>query len=157
MKEKLIKVDNFPFDKVYFGSPQKYGDDITLDRPLFVSPYKGIASIFIGDANPKTLDIPPGSYNFNYKEWSLDKDELDEPFEVVHLTVEGLPELKEREIVLEGYIYSIDVSELKDHIYRYEWMSDDVEFLLSDISKIAFDSVTKHKVRYIKESKTWKI
>lgn len=145
----MEKVSNFKFNEVYFGSPTKYNRDMTIDRPLFITPYQGIASIFIGKDDIKSLGIPPGSYNLKYDEWSLNTNKLQKPLLTVHVIVEGLPDMEERTVHMKGYIHVIDSSMLQDNIYRYKWMSPDVEFLLAGIDKISFKKVIEHDVTYI--------
>ena len=147
--EKLpIKAPNT--DKVYFGSPRKYARGIKTDRPLFVTPFMGIASIFIyGDLDIQNK-VPRGSYNLEYEEWvSSSDEEMSKPFKEVHVYVEGYPELEPYEIENTGYIHTVNVSKYKDDFYRYEWMSKKIEYLIDvDESFVDVESVQEVTVHY---------
>ena len=96
----LLKVNDFKYDKVYFGSPNKISSPMKLDRPLFVSPFPGIASIFA--VRPQNLSelgisVPNGKrVNKGYDEWNPKyKDTiLRQPLKEVHIRLEGLPDFK---------------------------------------------------------------
>ena len=146
----MLKVDDLVCDELYFGSDTKYPVEINLDRPLFVTPLKGIASIFVAPANLNGI-IPRGSYNLDYKEWGLPNKELMKPLKTVHVYVEGCPDLEEQEITLKGYIHCIPFENYKDNIYRYPWMSDGVEYLITNTynMKVEFTRIIECEVKYI--------
>ena len=146
----MMKVDDLECDELYFGSDTKYPVEIDLNRPLFVTPLKGIASIFVGRADLKGI-IPKGSYNLDYKEWRLPDKELMKPLKTVHVYVEGYPDLKEQEITLKGYIHCIPFKYYKDNIYRYPWMSKGVEYLIANTEnmKVGFTRIIECEVKYI--------
>lgn len=146
----MMKVDDLECDELYFGSDTKYPVEIDLNRPLFVTPLKGIASIFVGRADLKGI-IPKGSYNLDYKEWRLPDKELMKPLKTVHVYVEGYPDLKEQEITLKGYIHCIPFKYYKDNIYRYPWMSKGVEYLIANTEnmKVEFTRIIECEVKYI--------
>lgn len=146
----MMKVDDLECDELYFGSDTKYPVEIDLNRPLFVTPLKGIASIFVGRADLNGI-IPKGSYNLDYKEWRLPDKELMKPLKTVHVYVEGYPDLKEQEITLKGYIHCIPFKYYKDNIYRYPWMSKGVEYLIANTEnmKVEFTRIIECEVKYI--------
>ena len=146
----MMKVDDLECDELYFGSDTKYPVEIDLNRPLFVTPLKGIASIFVGRADLKGI-IPKGSYNLDYKEWRLPDKELMKPLKTVHVYVEGYPDLKEQEITLKGYIHCIPFKYYKNNIYRYPWMSKGVKYLIAntDNMKVKFTRIIECEVKYI--------
>ena len=146
----MMKVNDLECDELYFGSDTKYPVEIDLNRPLFVTPLKGIASIFAGSADLKGI-IPKGSYNLDYKEWRLPDKELMKPLKTVHVYVEGYPDLKEQEITLKGYIHCIPFKYYKDNIYRYPWMSKGVEYLIANTEnmKVEFTRIIECEVKYI--------
>ena len=162
---EIRKVKEFPFDKVYFGSHIDYGKGIDLDRPLFVTPYKRCASIYAVVHNHKVMQVgkhchdqgikpeKDGAYhsNFGYDEWEdLNESNRDQYCDTVHVRIEGYPELKEYTVNGTGYVYEIDVSELKDHIGRYDWMSSgDREFLIHGLDHIDFSKKDKINVKCI--------
>lgn len=155
--EKLpVKAPNT--DKVYFGSPRKYERGIKTDRPLFVTPFMGIASIFIyGDLDIQNK-VPHGSYNLEYEEWvSSSDEEMSKPFKEVHVYVEGYPELEPYEIENTGYIHTVNVSKYKNDFYRYEWMSKKIEYLIDvDESLVDVESVQEVTVHYYVSGKASK-
>ena len=148
--KNMLKVDDLVCDELYFGSDTKYPVEINLDRPLFVTPLKGIASIFVAPANLNGI-IPRGSYNLDYKEWCLPDKELMKPLKTVHVYVEGCPDLEEQELTFKGYIHCIPFEYYKDNIYRYPWMSEGVEYLIAntDNMKVEFTRIIECEVKYI--------
>ena len=141
-----IKVNNVPYNMMYFGSYKDFGNNmLKLDNPrLFVTPFKGIASIFTIDRS--RYMIPKGkSCNLAYDEWNKDTSQLDKPFDDVHVKVEGIPEMEHRSFENEGWIYGIDISNLKDHIYQEPWMDSEREFLILDVHEIPIAMKLNHK------------
>lgn len=149
----LLKVNDFKYDKVYFGSPNKISSPMKLDRPLFVSPFPGIASIFA--VRPQNLSelgisVPNGKrVNKDYDEWNPKyKDTiLRQPLKEVHIRLEGLPDFKPVTMMRQGYVYEIDVSNLKDNIYRNSWMSPVFEFLIANINSVEFSNMTEVNIK----------
>ena len=141
---KIYDVKDFKYDKVYFGTPNEYKDGIDCDRPLFVTPYKSLACIFAVSRKRKELGIPDGRFNYDYKEWGQPKHEyIDE----IHMTVEGLPDEEEHTMKdIEGYVYEVDVSDLKDHIGKYQWMTPQLEYLIYDVDHIDWSNQKKVNV-----------
>lgn len=152
-KNKMIPVTDFKFDKVYYGDPIKRTNYMTCDenRPLFTTPYPGLASIFSGRYNLIKILREKGCrrYNLNYDEWGLDLSELKEPLSEVHVRVEGYPNLESFTCTFEGYIHTIDVSNIKHNLYQYPWMSDGREVLIANMKEIPIEKVEKVKVTYI--------
>lgn len=141
-----IKVNDVPYNMMYFGSYKDFGNNmLKLDNPrLFVTPFKGIASIFTIDRS--RYMIPKGkSCNLAYDEWNKDTSQLDKPFDDVHVKVEGIPEMEHRSFENEGWIYGIDISNLKDHIYQEPWMDSEREFLILDVHEIPIAMKLNHK------------
>lgn len=149
MENGLIKVNNFEPDTVYFGSDKDFGENyLKLSNPeLFVTPYVGLASIFTTDR--RLYNLPRGHYNLAYTEWS--SPALDRTFDDIHVFVEGCPNLPDRHFEADGYIYEIDVSDLKDHIYRKQWMDKDKECLICGLDMIKIKKRIPHPhVVYLK-------
>lgn len=141
-----IKVNDVPYNMMYFGSYKDFGNNmLKLENPrLFVTPFKGIASIFTIDRS--RYMIPKGkSCNLAYDEWKKDTSQLDKPFDDVHVKVEGIPEMEHRSFENEGWIYGIDISNLKDHIYQEPWMDSEREFLILDVHEIPIAMKLNHK------------
>lgn len=152
-RNKMIPVTNFKFNKVYYGDPIKRTNHMTCDddRPLFATPYPGLASIFSGRYNLIKILREKGCrrYNLNYDEWGLDLSDLKEPLSEVHVRVEGYPDLESFTCTFEGYIHTIDVSNIKHNLYQYPWMSDGREVLIANMKEIPIEEIEKVKVRYI--------
>lgn len=128
----------FNFDKVYFASSIDFDCTnkvlyLTHDQ-LFITPYKGIASIFI--ANRQDYDATPNVTNIGYDEWKLPIDQLNEVFDTVHVNLEGDPDIREHTIKTTGFIYTIKGDIVKNHLYTKPWMDKDREFIVSGITEL---------------------
>ena len=142
--DKIYEVKDLKYDKVYFGTPNEYKDGIDCDRPLFVTPFKSLACIFAVSKNKEELGIPHGRYNCHYDEWAHPKNEyIDE----IHMQVEGLDDATEHTKDMTGYVYEVDISDLKDHIGKYDWMSPQREYLIYDIDHIDWSNQKKVNVK----------
>lgn len=150
-KDELIPIKPPKTDEVYFGSPTNHMPEIDLNRPLFVSPYKGIASIFIwGDMGLQDR-IPRGTYNHNYEEWiNFDEKKMKNPLKEVHVYVEGAPFLEPFTVEQEGYIHCISTKDYLNNFFRKPWMSKDLEYLIAktDNMKVEFTRSIKCKIKY---------
>ena len=150
-KDELIPIKPPKTDEVYFGSPTNHMPEIDLNRPLFVSPYKGIASIFIwGDMGLQDR-IPRGSYNHNYEEWiNFDEKKMKNPLKEVHVYVEGAPFLEPFTVEQEGYIHCISTKDYLNNFFRKPWMTKGLEYLIAktDNMKVEFTRSIKCKVKY---------
>lgn len=147
---KLMKVSPPDSKYVYFGSPENYMPEMKLDRPLFVTPYKSIASIFIWNDMELQNRIPKGSYNMQYEEWlKFNKKESGRCLKDVHVYVEGYPDLEPYEIKQTGYVHQILTHNWNDNYYRYPWMDASKEWLIvNDNGNVEFDDVTKCEITY---------
>ena len=147
---KLMKVSPPDSKYVYFGSPKNYMPEIKLDRPLFVTPYKSIASIFIWNDMELQNRIPKGSYNCQYEEWlKFNKKESGRCLKDVHVYVEGYPDLEPYEIKQTGYVHQILTHNWNDNYYRYPWMDASKEWLIvNDNGNVEFDDVTECEITY---------
>lgn len=142
--DKIYEVKDLKYDKVYFGTPNEYKDGIDCDRPLFVTPFKSLACIFAVSKNKEELGIPHGRFNYHYDEWAHPKNEyIDE----IHMQVEGLNDETEHTKDMSGYVYEVDISDLKDHIGKYDWMSPHREYLIYDIDHIDWSNQKKVDVK----------
>lgn len=147
---KLMKVSPPDSKYVYFGSPENHMPEIKLDRPLFVTPYKSIASIFIWNDMELQNRIPRGSYNMQYEEWlKFNKNESGRCLKDVHVYVEGYPDLEPYEIKQTGYVHQILTHNWNDNYYRYPWMDASKEWLIvNDNGNVEFDDVTECEITY---------
>ena len=150
-KDELIPIKPPKADEVYFGSPTNHMPEIDLNRPLFVTPYKGIASIFIWRDWGLQNRVPGGSYNHNYKEFvEFDESKMKNPLKEVHVYIEGAPFIEPFTVEQEGYIHCIKVKYYENDFYVKDWMSRGIEWLIAntDNMKVEFTRVIKVKVRY---------
>ena len=148
---KLMKVSPPDSKYVYFGSPTNHMPEIKLDRPLFVTPYKSIASIFIWSDMELQNRIPKGSYNMQYEEWlKFNKNESGRCLKDVHVYVEGYPDLEPYEIEQTGYVHQILTHNWTDNFYRKPWMDASKEWLIANTNgkNVEFDDVIKCTIKY---------
>ena len=143
------KVNNVPFDIMYFGSNIDFGNEsIKLDHnELFLTPYIGLASIFITDRKEYFKPLPkdrPHNTNIGYDEWGLSPAELQKPLKEVHVSLDDIPNVTPFEFDYTGYIYAIDVSQYKNNLYQKDWMTSDREFILKDINPVPI----KEKIKW---------
>lgn len=143
------KVNNVPFDIMYFGSNIDFGNEsIKLDHnELFLTPYIGLASIFITDRKEYFKPLPknrPHNTNIGYDEWGLSPSELQKPLKEVHVSLDDIPNVTPFEFDYTGYIYAIDVSQYKNNLYQKDWMTSDREFILKDINPVPI----KEKIKW---------
>ena len=145
----LIPVKDFKYDKVYYGDPTDGGSVRKLDdKPLFVTPHMGLASIFVGRRHifHKLSEMGYHEVNLGYDEWVSTPDQ---PLTDVHVYVRNTPNLKPFTVEFDGYLHTIDCSQLKDNIYRYPWMSDiEHEILIAKVPEVKIDNVQKLHIRY---------
>lgn len=143
----IEKINDFPFKKVYFGSPNKMPSTMKLDGPLFVTPYAGIASIFaVRPQDVHKYGVPRGvDFNRDYDEWKLPTDKLNKILKELHVWIEGKGiNIKPATENVSGYVYTIDVSpEIKDHIYQSSKMNKEKEFCIDKIDSITFSNMEK--------------
>ena len=161
--DDMSHVDKVFFSEFYFASPTDYGKSITLDGPLFVTPYKAIASIFCGRDKVKESIPKIGTYNLGYKEWTdfkvpgaNIKNQINKPLKEVHVYVEGYPFLESKTIEAEGFIHCINAKKYSENFYKYPWMDKlDREYLIAntDDNKVEFTRTIKCKVKYIIEGR----
>lgn len=143
---ELIPVKHFPYGKVYFGSPIDFdtGEISVRNSVLFVTPYIGIASIFTTDK--RRYNTPRGSYNIGYEEWLKPVDELYKPLNEIHVIIEGDPDHPTEQFESHGYIYEIDVNDIKDSIFRYPWMDPEREFLICGLDYVKYSKKIPHSM-----------
>lgn len=150
-KDELIPVKDFPYNTVYRGSYDGHIDT----NPLYITPFKGLASIFAArDAiHPKLHELGLKTYNVEYDEWKLSLSELKKPFTTVHVKIQSKEgkTFEPFEIEATGDVYTFDVSKLKDRIYYYKWMDPEKEALVVDYGEIQMLKAERVTVKYIVE------
>lgn len=149
LKGNIQKVNDFPFDKVYFGATTKMTNPMEIDGPPFVSPYPGIASIFAvrpkKDALANKYNIPVEKVTSrDYDKWRQKfKDELMKgPVKDLTVIIGGVDFQPIKDTVT-GYLHEITLTdELRDHIYKSDRMNSGFEFCLYKLSKVPFSKIT---------------
>lgn len=155
----LVKINNFPFDIVYFGSSYKISKNKTFkpkSKMLFVSPYIGIASLFVvnhelySDNSPEGFEIT----NIDRHEYHtpINKLKYQDKFEYIHATVRGGGYSVPGSISFnppKGYIYSIDISKYKDKIYCYPQHEKEGKMFLTCDDNIKFEDRLEHTVKEV--------
>lgn len=149
---EITKIENFKFNKVYFGSPNKIPSTMKLDGPLFVSPYPGIASIFaVRPQNLRKYGVKPGErINRDYDEWnhSLIDSVLQKPLTELHVKIVGAPYIKPTTELVSGYLYEIEVTpDIKRHIYQSQKMDKTFEYCIDKLDTIDFSNIKKVNIR----------
>lgn len=149
---EITKIENFKFNKVYFGSPNKIPSTMKLDGPLFVSPYPGIASIFaVRPQNLQKYGVKPGErINRDYDEWnhSLTDSVLQKPLTELHVKIVGAPYIKPITELVSGYLYEIEVTpDIKQHIYQSQKMDKTFEYCIDKLDTIDFSNIKKVNIR----------
>jgi GNAT superfamily N-acetyltransferase len=149
-KEIRSRVSESPIDPskipdfMYFGSRKKL--DKLSGEALFLTPHKGIASIFIADhlANEKGFKDYSSHYT-EYPAWNADDSELQNPLETVEIrhNIEGVSGEGE----VSGYIYKVDVRGIKDKLRRYKGSDESREVVYSG-EDLKFVSRTPHKIQW---------
>ena len=147
----LVPVKDFKYNKVYYGDPTNGGDVRVLNgKPLFVTPQARLASIFIG-RREVFHELSRRGYhdtNLGYDEWNTEGSP-DEYLTDVHVYVKYQPDLEPFVCEFDGYLHTIDCSNLKNNIYRYPWMSGiDYEVLIAKVPEIKIENVKQLHVRY---------
>jgi GTPase Era involved in 16S rRNA processing len=107
--KSIIKVP----DIVYFGSDKKL---VELKNRVFLTPYKGIATLFI--VNKEEIKSLSHCINFNlsYEEWFFPDNKLIDPLDKIHIN-HNVKEITIKETgESSGYIYCINVSTVKNKL-----------------------------------------
>ena len=151
----IEKIDDFKYDKVYFGSPYKISNPMKLDGPLFVSPFPGIASIFSvrpqKDVMKNKYGIPVEKVtNRDYDEWDRNKiDELKKgPIKELHVRLKGITDMEPIEDIVHGYLGEITITdELKEHIYQSAKMHKVFEYCIDHIDSVSFSDIKEVEIK----------
>lgn len=152
LSEELIPVENYKHDTVYLGMSDS---GFRKKKVYFVTPYMGVASIFAAhDAFVHKLnEMGLHSFNSAYDEWNAPAKDLKEPLHTVHVKIRSYEgkTFKKFEIKGTGYIFAIDISNLKDNIYVYPWMTKSREVLIANKQTVPVKECYPIEVKYIVE------
>jgi len=148
-------MNNLP-DKMYFGSKNKLSQ--LEGEKLFLSPYIGISSIFIIDRNNIIIEMMKeqlGEYpkhytgNIGYKEWdSLSNDELKEPLKFVHMTHNYIDLKGKKTGESKGYIYEIDISNIKDKLKLFVTKNANREVIYTGKEPLIPNRIIPHTIKW---------
>lgn len=154
-----IDIASLP-DRLYFASPNKIEGSITpmTDRGLFMTPFQGIASLFIIDRHRIMKDyirdsIAPlicigNQYNLEYSEWKLENDILITPLTSAHINhnIPCLTNIIEGESI--GYIHEIDISSIKDELQYFVSKDANREVIYKGNKSLPITNIIEHKIHY---------
>ena len=127
----VVPDTDFIPDKLYFSSPSKItGNKLyaVTCRGIFMSPYIGLSSMFIIDRSKELRAIATriyekegkrivgSDYNIEYDGFYKDPNKLSKPLKMVRM-YHNVPEIQGTyNGISHGYIYEVDVSEVKDQL-----------------------------------------
>lgn len=150
---KRYTINNLP-DTMYFSSPFKIDE---LKGRVFLSPHIGISSLFLIDrfniirnyAKRVIGDTVIGvNCNMGYDEWGLPGSQLDSPLDMVHMR-HNVKELTGVETgTSSGYIYTIDVSRVKNSLTPHGNNSVDREVIYNGQEPLNIVSIQHHTVAW---------
>lgn len=152
---------NIP-DKLYFASPIELKDSIhvTTDRGLFLTPYIGIASLFVIDRKSVMRQYFKNALNLNgsvnissnytigYDEWDLPDDKLNSPLDMCHIK-HNIPNIqKVVNGTSTGYIHEIDVTYVKDQLQLYLTKDANRELIYKGSIPLKITKVISHTINW---------
>lgn len=129
--EEKYTINNLP-DTMYFASPDKMNK--LNGNQLFMTPYKGIASLFIASRIAKNNfkeyiksnfeNSISAEYNLSYEEWWANDNLLIQPLRMAHIS-HNIKDISDTiNGTASGYIYTIDISKIKDHLKLFKHTKD---------------------------------
>ena len=121
------ELEKLAAEYMYHGSPHDFSlleDRSPKKGGIFLTPYPGVASIFIVDKTDVQQGIPYKYFGTGYKEWGYPKEELAEPLKNVRITHNDL-ELPPGKGISSGFLYKVDVSDIKEQLERVNKTKDE--------------------------------
>jgi hypothetical protein len=111
-----VDISKIP-ELLYTGRPRLYSELSGQNgRGLFLTPYKGIASLFTADRKGAVSKIiGPGTYNRNYKQWGWSPEELEDILKHIDI-LHNSPSKGYGEGIAEGYIYPVKTKGILDQL-----------------------------------------
>lgn len=162
--ERYDNISELP-DTLYFASPNKLSGTIKVesDKGLFLTPYKGIASMFCIDRSQimrhyirnylKTNKRIYSNYNISYAEWDLPDNQLMQPLSRVHM-IHNIPSITSTdEGDSLGYIHEIDISSIKNDLELYVTGDANREVVYKGQCELPILNATEHEVHWSIEYK----
>ena len=133
---------------MYHGSPHKLSKLSSGSKGLFLSPLKGIASIFVVNEFNEFAKTRNPSFNTDYDEWKLADSELQKSLKQVHIK-HNVPNTSRLSGTSTGYIYKVDVSNLD--LSNFKDNPNPKRELVYFGSEIEYVSVEKITIKWIAE------
>jgi hypothetical protein len=143
--EMMLNNHSLP-DTMYFGSPKRISE---LKNKVFLTPYMGIASMFIID---KENLFPKGyqtSCNLSYRQWHSLNNLLLEPLKMVNI-VHNITAFENDvfEGQSTGYIYVVDITDVKDRLTVFVTNNPDREVIYNGEEPLIITKHILHTLRW---------
>lgn len=133
-------------DILYFGSSSPKDE---LKNTVFLTPHRGIASLFVID----TGDLFPKGYrtqcNLSYRQWSLPNALLAEPLKKVDV-IHNMPVFENVTFrgQSSGYIHAVDVSAVKSKLSLFTSNDPDREVVYTGEEPLPILGMVSHTVEW---------
>lgn len=158
IEEGVIPHQDYTFEtlpnELYFSSPFKVKE---LKGQVFMSPYAGISSIFIVDrfnifkdcaAKELGHSVKKNSVNIGYREWSYEVEDLQQPLKTVHMN-HNVPQVTGTYTgSSSGYIYKVDISEVRDKLHRHGNHALDREVIYKGDKPLKILEIKPHTIKW---------
>lgn len=112
---------------MYFASPNEIKE---LKGRVFLTPHIGIASLFIINKEELPAESRGYSFNIGYRQWSFPNEKLQQALSTVNM-IHNIRELSKQVLTgqSKGYIYKIDVNDIKDELSLFVTNDPDREVI----------------------------
>ncbi len=142
---KMLDINNIP-DTLYFASSKKISE---LKDQVFLTPHIGIASLFIIDTNdlfPKGYEI---NCNLGYRQWDYPNNLLSEPLKHINV-LHNIVSFKNKVFkgYSSGYIYEIDVNQVKENLSLFISNNSDREVIYNGDNALNIIQCIPHTVQW---------
>ena len=141
----MINFNKLP-DTMYFGSSKQI---LELKNKVFLTPYIGIASLFIIDDN----ELFPKGYRIDcntiYRQWNYSNDLLTEALKTVNI-IHNIVALKNDtfEGQSRGYIHVVNISRVKDKLSLFVTNDPNREVIYNDEEPLTIIEIIPHTVQW---------
>lgn len=157
-KDMKYTIDTLP-SKLYFSSKNNLGKIKPINKRLFLSPYIGISSIFVVDADEilrnmmtEKLGKPVSKYsgNVGYDEWyTTDEKIIKRPLKIVHINhnyiqLNGIV----RTGVSKGFIYEINTNDVVNDLELFITNDPDREVIYTGNNILTPTNIIPHTIEW---------
>ena len=136
-------------DIMYFGASKQMS---ILKGRVFLTPYMGIASLFIIDKNDLFRSFPKGyktRCNISYRQWGYSNDLLLKPLEIVNAYHNIVVfENESSKGVSCGYIHVVNINNVKDKLSLFDTNNPDREVIYSGEEPLTIINCIPHTVKW---------